>query len=53
MPATVFVGDIPEDTRRSDIEHFIEKSKYGRGTKVYPKNGLESCCSDFSKISNF
>jgi len=31
MPATVFVGDIPEDTRRSDIEHFLEKSKYGKG----------------------
>jgi len=31
MPATVFVGDIPDDTRRSDIEHFVEKSKYGKG----------------------
>ena len=34
MPATVFVGDIPDDTRRSDIEHFVEKSKYGRGKTI-------------------
>ena len=31
MPATVFIGDIAEDTRRDDIEDFLEKSKYARG----------------------
>ena len=34
MPATVFIGDIAEDTRRDDIEDFLEKSKYARGERT-------------------